>query len=268
MAAMRRSDGTLLPTLGTGVALLGFSLGGAIPAWGAVLALTAAFAGPVAASAGGVWWAGARATLAALPAGGLVAGSVLVLGASFGAGALEPWFLALAAPAAAGLLAACGSVWAARHEFRVRGIGPAFAASIGIATGLALAAVPDRATNWLAIPVSRTLGVGRLLSIGGEPGIAEGLAIIVLGVALIALLAGPGRVGSGGAPGRSRILLVGLRFDWWAGAAIAPEPGSGHAAARATNEARRWAIAAVILFVGAVGLAARVYVAAAGRGFL
>jgi hypothetical protein len=59
-----------------------------------------------------------------------------------------------------------------------------------------------------------------------------------------------------------------MRLDWWAVAALAPEPGSGRAAVRAANEARRWAIAATVLFVAAVGLAARVYIAAAGRGFL
>jgi hypothetical protein len=254
--------------LASGVALLGFSLGGAIPTWGAVLALAAAFAGPVAFSAGGVWSAGARATLAGLPAGGLIAGSALVLGAAFGAGAIEPWFLAFAVPATAGLLAACGAVWVARRNAPATGLAAAFAASIGIATGLALAAVPQRAADWLAIPVARSLGVGRLLSVGGEPGMAEGLALIVLGVALIALLAGPGRLGSGGAPGRPPVVRFAVALEWWAGSARAPGSGSVHAASRATHVTRRWTVVAMVLFAVALGLAARVYIVAAGRGFL
>jgi len=266
--ASRRTDGGSLPALATGVALLGFSLGGAIPTWGAILALAAAFAGPVAFSAGGAWSAGARATLAALPAGGLIAGSALVLGAAFGAGAIEPWFLAFAVPATAGLLAACGSVWVARGKAPGSGLPAAFAASIGIATGLALAALPARAQEWLAIPVARNLGVGRLLSVGGEPGMAEGLALIVLAVAAIAFLAGPGRLGSGGAPGRVPIVRFAVALEWWASSARAPEPGSGYAASRAANGTRRWMVAATVVFAVALGLAARVYIVAAGRGFL
>jgi hypothetical protein len=267
--ASRRSRRGLLPALGTGVALLGFSLGGAIPTSGAVLALAAAFAGPVAFSSGGVWSAGARTTLSTLPAGGLIAGSALVLGAALAAGAIEPWFLALAVPATVGLLAAVGSVWAARGEGgRASGFPAAFAASIGIATGLALAAVPERTTDWLALPVAQSLGVGRLLSVGGEPGMADGLALIVLGVALIALLAGPGRLGSGGAPSRMPAVRFAVAFEWWAWAARAPGRGSGFAASRAASETRRWTIVATALFAVAVGLAARVYIVAAGRGFL
>jgi hypothetical protein len=271
--ATRRSDGPPLVGLGTGIALLGFSLGGAVPTLGAVLALPASFAGVIAFSAKGTWSAAARTTLAALPIGGLIAGTTLVLGAAFGASAIEPWFLALAIPAALGSLAACAAVWEGRDRAGALNVAVAFAAPIAIAGGLALAAIPDRATSWLAVPVARALGVGRLLSVGGENGFAAGLAVIVLGAAALAFLVGPGRLGSGGAPGRGPEIGDGISFGrvplaWWAGAPHAPDPGSTLAAERAAVAARRWAIAAAIAFAVAVALAARVYIVAAGRGFL
>ena len=263
-----RDAGSSLAALGTAVAVLGFALGGATPTWGATLALVAAFAAPAAWSAGGAFSAGARASLTALPAGGLLAGSALVLGAAFAAGAVEPWFLAFAVPAAAGLAAAAGMVWRPREGPRTGGFARVFAGTLGVTACLAIAAVPERATTWLSVPIARTLGVGRLLSVGGTPGLAAGLAVIVLGAGVLAATAGPGRMGSGGPPGSGPARRLPLPLDWWARAAGAPARGSTIAAGRAAFIARRWAIAATVMFAVAVGLAARVWVAAAGRGFL
>jgi hypothetical protein len=265
MAPEKRRE-TTLPALSIAVVLLGFALGGPAPAWGAVLALTAAFAGPVAWASGGAASAAARATLGALAGGGLVAGAVLVIGSAFDAGAVRPWFLAFAIPASAGAVAACSSVWSREARERVPGVAAAVAAAIGTAVALTIAAAPERATEWLAVPVARSLGVGTLLSTGGERGFAGGLAVIVLVVGVVGFAVGPGVVGGGGPPGRSRNRV--RLFDWWAGGARAPGHGSALAAARASLGARRWTVGAMVLFVASIGLAARVYVVAAGRGFL
>jgi hypothetical protein len=252
VTAATRENGASLAAIGAGVAVLGFALGGATPTWGAALAVLATFAGASVWAGAGAWSAVARTTLASLPAGGLIAGSALVVGAALEAGVREPWFLALAVPAAAGLLAAAASAWTSART-PAHGAA-AFAGVIGVAACLALAVLPVRAASWLGEPVARSLGVGRLLSVGGEPGVAAGLAIVVLGVAIIAFLAGPGRIETGATPEQETPPV--LRADGFA------------AAAPATDATRQWAFAAMFLLAVSVGIAVRVYITAAQRGFL
>lgn len=252
ITASNRENGATLTALGAGVALLGFALGGATPTWGAALAVLASFAGASVWAAGGAWSALARATLASIPAGGLIAGSALVVGAAFEAGVREPWFFALAVPSAAGLLAAGASAWTSARTPAHRAA--AFAGANGVAACLALALLPVRAASWLGEPVARSLGVGRLLSVGGEPGVAAGLAVVVLGAAIIAFLAGPGRIETAASPEQETPPAG--RADGFA------------AAAPVADATRRWAIAAMLLLAVSVGIAVRVYITAAGRGFL
>jgi hypothetical protein len=251
VAGATRTFGDIRVGTGTGFALLGIGLGGATAMWGATLAIVATFAGVSAWAAGGGWSAGARTTLASLPAGGLIAASTLVVGGALGAGMVEPWFLALAIPAAAGSLAAAGTVWKAPAPVALPTT--AFAGAVGLVAGLSLAAVPVRAASWLGEPMARSLGVGRLLSIGGEPGVPAGLAVIVIGVAAIAFLAGPGTVARVTSEENARL--------------PAPRPPAFPGdAVRA--DTRRWGFAALFLIAVSVGIAVRVYLVASARGFL
>ena len=259
--------------LATGVAILGFALGGAPATWGAILAAAAAFAGPAMWAAGRGWSDTARAALGPLPAGGLVAGSALVVGAAFEAGSVEPWFFAFALPAAVGLLASVARIWTDRREpsrfgSGRRGLASLIAAGGGIGVALALAAVPEEAASGLGVPVARVLGTGRLLSVGGEPGVNEAVAALALAAAVVAFVVGPGRVGTGGSAARRTAHRFVIPLAWWAGVGGAPSTGSLEASRRAEREARRWAMIAGILFLASIGLGIRLYLAAAGRGFL
>ena len=245
----RNGTGESFLALGACVALLGVALGGATPTIGSSLALVAAFAGAAAWSAGGGWSEFARATVAALPAGGLVAAAALVVGGALAAAMVEPWFLAFALPAAAGLLAAASSAWTARPT-PAPGVASALAGSIGAAAGLALAAMPVRAASWLGEPVARSLDVGRLLSVGGETGVPAPVAIVVVGAAVVAFLAGPG----GGSPALIHDDRTAVQADF-------PQPlAAGHL--------RRWTFIAGFLMAASLGIAVRVYLTAAARGFL
>jgi len=271
-AAFARSaeaPGASVASTGTAVALIGFALGGTPATWGAVLALAASFAAWPLWSAGVPFASTARASLAALPAGGLLTGSALVVVAAVDASTARPWFLALALPAIAALLSIAAGVWESRDEERAgEPIAGGVVAAIGFATVLALAAVPARAASGLGIPVANLLGSGRLLTTGSAPGIPEDLAAVALAAAVVAFAAGPGRLGRGGAPGRRRIERSRSFLDWWARAASAPSYGSTLARDAATATARRWGAAGALLFAVSVGLALRVYIVAAGRGFL
>ena len=249
-AMTERGRGETAAAIGAGIGLLGFALGGPTPIWGAGLAVVATFAGAAAWGAGGGWSALARGTLAALPAGGLLAAATLVVGATFGASSSEPWFLALAVPATAGLLVAGARIWVVSNEPQVSGTS-ALAGAVGVSAGLALAALPIRSASWLGEPVARTLGVGRLLSVGGEPGVAAGFAIVVMGAALVAFLIGPGHTVGDLATGEL---------------GRPPEPEG--VAAPATADVRRWTYAAMFLIAVSLGVAVRVYLSAANRGFL
>ena len=242
-----------ITAIGAGVALLGFALGGATPTWGAALAVVATFAGTAAWGAGGGWSALARGTAGALPAGGLVAAATLVVGSTFGVSASEPWFLALALPAITGLLIAVARIWSTSTS-RNPSISSTFAGAVGVAAGLALAALPVRSVSWLGEPVARSLGVGRLLTVGGEPGIAASFAVIVIGVAAIAFLVGPGRTNAGAPPAELDRPAMKAEADTVDGPA--------------SSDVRRWAYVAMFLFAVSLGVAVRVYVSAAGRGFL
>ncbi|MGH2785176.1 MAG: hypothetical protein ACRDJ1_07925, partial [Actinomycetota bacterium] len=121
---------------------------------------------------------------------------------------------------------------------------------------VALAALPQRVTHGLAFPVADALGVGRLLRVGTEPGIADDLGVIMLGVALLTFVAGPGKMGSGGAPGPERRRPI-----------AAPIPIPRPIAFLAGHE-RAWMIAGTVAAAASIGIAVRVYVEAAGRGFL
>jgi hypothetical protein len=125
------------------------------------------------------------------------------------------------------------------------------AGAVGVSAGLALAALPIRSASWLGEPVARTLGVGRLLSVGGEPGVAAGFAIVVMGAALVAFLIGPGHTVGDLATGEL---------------GRPPEPEG--VAAPATADVRRWTYAAMFLIAVSLGVAVRVYLSAANRGFL
>lgn len=269
IARSAEAPGASVASAGTAVALLGFALGGASATWGAVLALAAAFAAWPAWSAGASPGATARASLVAIPGGGLIAGAALIFSAVVDAGTVRPWFLALALPAIGASLALAAGVWPGRDEEHMgERVAMGVFAGIALAVTLSLAAVPARAASGLGIPVGNVLGTGRLLSTGGAPGIAEDVAVVALAVALVAFAAGPGRTGGGGAPHRSRIMRLRSPLDWWARAAAAPSYGSTIARDAATAAARRWGAAFALLFAVSIGLALRVYVVAAGRGFL
>lgn len=253
---------------GTAVAVLGFALGGPAASWGGVLALAATFAAWPLWSAGTSLSATARANLAAVPAGGLLTGAALVVASALDAGTVRPWFFALAIAAIGALLVVAAGVWRSDPEEQAgEPIATGVVAVVGLLAALALAAVPARAATGLGIPVNNVLGTGRLLTTAATPGIPDDLAAVALAAGLLAFAAGPGRAGSGGGP-RRRAGGARLPLDWWARAASAPAYGSTLAAAEADRRARRWGAAGALLLAIAVGLALRIYVVAAGRGFL
>jgi hypothetical protein len=263
------APGASVAAAGTAVAVLGFALGGSAASWGAALALAAAFAAWPLWSAGSSLGATARASLAAVPGGGLLTGAALVIVSALDAGTVRPWFFALAVPAAGGLLALAAGVWRSDPEDEAgEPIATRVVAVIGLLAALALAAVPARAATGLGIPINNVLGTGRLLSTADAPGIPEDLAVVALAAGLVAFAVGPGRAGSGGAPGRRRAIGTRFPLGWWARAASAPGYGSTLASAEADRRALRWGAAGALLLAVAVGLALRVYVVAAGRGFL
>lgn len=268
-AALER-DPIPLAAAGAGIAVLGFALGGVVALWGGILSLAATFLAWPLWYGGGAWSDAARPTLGALPVGGALAGALLVAGGALEAGVARPGFLALAIPAVAAL-GALALAAATAPEARAGGDRAAAAtwAGVGLAAALALAAVPARATSGLAFPTAGALGRGRLLSVGAEAGVAEGLAAVAFAVGLIAFAAGPGRGGTGGAPGRrTEPPAWWRRLAWWAAPGGTPAEGSAAAAARADRISRVWLLAAGALAAGAVGVVVRVFLAAAGRGFL
>lgn len=269
LARSAEAPGASLASAGTAVALLGFALGGAPATWGAVLALAASFAAWPLWTGGAPLGATARASLAAIPAGGLLTGTALVVAAALDAGPARPWFFALALPAVAALLAIAAGVWEGRDEDAAgEPVASGVVAAIALAAALVPAAVPARAASGLGVPVATLLGTGRLLSTGGVPGVPEDLAAVALAAAVVAFAAGPGRMGRGGAPGRRRVERSRSLLDWWARAAAAPSYASTLARDAATSAARRWGAAGAFLLAVSLGLALRVYVVAAGRGFL
>ncbi len=263
------APGASLSAAGTAVAVLGFALGGPVASWGAVLALAAAFAAWPLWSAGGPLGVPARASLAAVPPGGLLTGAALVVTSVLDAGTVRPWFYALAVPAIGALLIIAAGVWKSEPEERAgEPIASAVIGVLGLLVALALAAVPARAASGLGSPVINGLGTGSLLTTATAPGIPEDLAVVALAAGALALAAGPGRTGSGGAPGRRRPAGKRVLLDWWGRAASAPAYGSTLAAADADRRVLRWGAAGVLLLAISLGLALRIYVVAAGRGFL
>jgi hypothetical protein len=258
--------GAALASAGTGIAVLGFALGGPAALWGGILAAAGAFLAPVAWTAGHRWADGARPSLGVLPAGGVFAGAVAVLIVAFDAGARRPGFLALALPAGAGVIGVAGRALSARAPGRRGGLVLAGGtAGLALVAALALAALPEHATRGLAFPVADALDEGRLLAPSPPPGIGSDLGVVVVGAALLAFALGPGKTGTGGATARADT----ARFlAWWAAPGPAPSEGSSSARARADRIARPWGAAGVVLFVAAVVLALRLYAIAAGRGFL
>lgn len=260
-----------LSAVGASLAIVGLSIGGPTATWGAALCIAATFAVIPAWMAGGVWRDGARLSLGVLPAGSLLPGAVLVVAATFEAAAVRPAFLVFAVPSAAATLAVAAAALAGR-ERSPAGSRPRadIWGGLALAAMVAISALPARALHGLAFPVADALGIGRLLSVGGEPGAAEGLAIVMVGAAALAFLVGPGRAGSGGAGGL-RSLRGGsiTRWTvWWASSAGAPTGRSAEEARRSDRVSRRWAMAAGVLIAASVGIALRVYVAASARGFL
>ena len=277
-AAARRDGVFAFAPFASAIALLGFALGGATATWGATLALAAGFAAWPARYGGRRISPLARASLVAIPAGALLSGAALVLGVVLGTTASRPWYLALALPALAGSAAALSTIWRAAGEGagdgdeasppRVSSGIPWIPAALGIAAAAALAAAPARAASGIGIPVAASLGIGPLLSAGGDPGVPEGLAVLILAAGLIAFAAGPGSGRDDAEPAepsepaavarRGGGVAGGRILSWWA---CAPE-------ARANEAVRRWAMGAAVLAALAAGLAVRVYIVAAGRGFL
>lgn len=258
-------DPGLGPATAAGVAFasLGLALGGSLAIWGATLCVAATFAAiPVWYATGGLR-EGSRPTLGVLPAGALLPGATLVLAGLFDAAAVRPAFTAFALPAlvAALLLATAVASAFARSAVHPRDRGDAIAAKVwgwlALAAVVAMVAVPVRATHGLAFPVADALGVGRLLGTPGDSGIGEDLALAMVIAGFLALLIGPGRAGSGGPPGRSSRAPFAGNF-----ALLLRLPD------RLRIDARGWSFAAGVLFAASIGVAIRVYVVAAGRGFL
>lgn len=245
-----------LTTTGVSFVVLGVALGGAPALWGAVLCAAAVFLATPAWFAAGAAREGVRPTLGALPAGALIPGAVLVVSAAFDAAAQRPAFLAFALPAAVSLLVLMGIVASGVPDPRSRGdrlLGPIWGWA-SVAAAAAIATVPVRVTHGLALPAADALGVGRLLRAGPEPGVIDELAILIVGVAVVAFVVGPGRAGLGGPPSRrSAPLLPTLEARFRMSFAI---------------ESRHWTTAAAVLIAASIGVAIRVYVVAAGRGFL
>ncbi len=259
--ALRNPDVGPAATVGVSLAVLGIALGGPVALWGATLCVAAAFASIPAWYAGGALRDSIRPTLGVLPAGAVLPGAALVVAAAFDAAVVRPAFLAFALPALAGtlILAAAVASGIAGRELHPRSRGNRPAALVlgwlSLAAATALAALPVRALHGLAFPVADALGVGRLLRVGAEPGVAEDLALAMVAVAVLAFLVGPGRAGSGGPPSGStsalprRFALLPARLPF-----RIPE--------------REWSIAGTALIAASIGIAIRVYVVAAGRGFL
>ncbi|MEX2557297.1 MAG: hypothetical protein WEB06_16910 [Actinomycetota bacterium] len=259
--ALRNPDLGPAATVGVSLAVLGISLGGPVALWGAILCIAAAFASVPAWFAGRAARESIRPTVGVLPAGAMLPGAVLVVAATFEAAVVRPAFLAFALPALAATLVLAAAVSAGIPgrglHTRARGDRPAAAlwGWLSVAAATALAALPVRAVHGLAFPVSDALGVGRLLRVGAEPGVAEDLAIVMVAVAVLAFLVGPGRAGSGGPPAGSprtpprRFALLPARL---------PLPIAE----------REWSIAATVLMAASIGIAIRVYIVASGRGFL
>jgi hypothetical protein len=139
-----------------------------------------------------------------------------------------------------------------------------FVAALALGAASTLSAVPARVAGTLSDPVVSALGVGRSLG-ARQLGVAEDLALVVAIAGVVALIAGPGRLSRGGPA------WTGLRTDaperwaaWWAAAPGARPVGS----ARAESHSRRWNIAGIVLAAATFGLAVRVFLIAAGRGFL
>jgi hypothetical protein len=258
--ALRRPSLGSISSVGTAVAVLGLALGGPAGLWGATLAIAATFALIPA------WYArdGARElagpTAGALPAGALLPGTVLVATAAFDAASVRPGFLAFAVPVTLAAMALGATVVAAAGRSggvrTRRGVAAAVFGGLSIAAVTAIAAVPQRVMHGLAFPVADALGVGRLLRVGFEPGITDELAVIMIGAAALAFLTGPGPLGSGGAPAARRIDPPEVSV---------PVP---RVVLGLLEHARAWTVAGAVLLAASVGIAIRIYVVAARRGFL
>ena len=259
--ALRNPDLGPATTVGVSLAVLGMALGGPLALWGSILCVAAAFASIPAWYAGGALRESIRPTAGILPAGALLPGAVLVVAAVFEAAVVRPSYLAFALPALAATLILAAAVSAGVNDRglqpRARGARPAAAlwGWLSLAAAAALAALPVRAVHGLAFPVADALGVGRLLRVGLEPGIAEDLALVMVAVAVLAFLVGPGRAGSGGPPSGSRPALPG----WLAFVPVRLPLRIGE---------REWSLAGTVLIAASIGIAIRVYIVAAGRGFL
>ena len=256
---LRRPDAMAISSIGAALAVLGLSLGGPSGLWGAALAIvaTAAFAP--------AWYARGparelgRTNAAAMPAGALLPAAVLVLTAAFEAAAVRPGFLAFAIPATLatiGVGAAALTGPSAKARVRPGGVTGPLLGALALAALVAVAALPQRATSGLAFPVADALGVGRLLGVGDGPGVSDELAVVMIGAAFLAFVVGPGRLGTGGAPQRRRTDPPEVTIP-------IPPVLSGF-----LEHARAWKVAAAILLAASIGVAMRVYIVAAGRGFL
>lgn len=256
--AVRNQHLAVATGVGVSLAALGVALGGPVALWGAILSIAATFALGPAWSAAAPSREGVRPTLGILPAGALLPGAVLVVGAAFEAAVVRPEYLAFAVPALAATLTIAAAVLAgvSDRSLRLRARGERATAALwgwlSLVAVTALAALPARALHGLAFPVADALGVGRLLRAGAEPGMAEDLALVMVAVAALGFLVGPGRAGSGGPPSAitaRRFALPRVRLPL----RIAE---------------REWSIAGTVLMAVSSGIAIRVYIVAAGRGFL
>lgn len=260
--AWRAARGAGLGSLtGAGVsfAVLGLAAGGPAGVWGAILAISATYVAVPAWAARAAVRDLSRPTAGALPAGALLPGAALVVAALFDAATARPGFFLLGVPALAAALALAASALAPEEQpgwFATRRdvVMATLAGWVGIAAAVGLSAIPERVTHALAFPAADALGVGRLLRTGAEPGLPDGLAVVMAVAALLAFLVGPGRIGAGGPPGGPARPVR-----------VLPIPP---ALARIMHAERVWAVAATVLVAASVGVALRVYDVAAGRGFL
>ena len=258
--SLRNRDVGPAVTAGVSLAVLGIALGGPVALWGAVLCIAASFASVPAWYAGGASRESIRPSAGILPAGAMLPGAVLVVAAAFEVAVVRPAYLAFALPALVATLTLAAAVSAAvsgrvLHP-RTRGDRPAAElwGWLAVAAGVALATLPVRAMHGLVFPVADALGVGRLLRVGSEPGVAEDLALGMVAAAVLAFLLGPGRAGSGGPPSASTHALRPRSL-------VLPR-------VRLPIAEREWSFAATVLMAASAGIAIRIYIVAAGRGFL
>lgn len=271
---VRDGSAPALAAVQAGIVAIGFGVGGPAGVWGAVLLVGASLA------AWPPWLAGrgvqaARASLGLAPAGAGLAGAALVCSAALQAAASHPAYLLLATPAIAAVAASAIGVWRTERpeqpeeetqgDVPVSGVSRGGTALDGLWLAPALGAVallvvvPARVTSAFATRVAATLGLGRLLG-GNDLGVGEDLGLWMAIAAVIGLAAAAG----GGEPAPREARPGAPRWAaWWS--AAAPVPGAEAALASSVG---RWRRLAGALGIATLALAVRLYVLAAGNGFL